>query len=238
MSLLKYSKTWPSILTKMAVVQLSVDSNGRTYSSIVEPACLTGPTNLVESNPNFRVMMGHPQIVIQTPGETQMPLPDVANVGDGLLSGGSGGNGQCMCGNGSAGLGGIVRLEEERRYRRPYRSESIKIDNWDYIYTEKVPYKGIGSNAASATAEIPCDDHRCITGQAALKASTLRRHYYPEGDWGWVIVFVGMLSIILNHGVQISGPLYLLPAGERFQQSAVNSTGEWQHACLCISDND
>lgn len=79
----------------------------------------------------------------------------------------------------------------------------------------------------SATAEIPCDDHRCITGQAALKASTLRRHYYPEGDWGWVIVFVGMLSIILNHGVQISGPLYLLPAGERFKQSAVNSTGEW-----------
>ncbi|EAT42726.1 AAEL005784-PA [Aedes aegypti] len=75
-----------------------------------------------------------------------------------------------------------------------------------------------------ATAEIPCDDHRCITGQAALKASTLRRHYYPEGDWGWVIVFVGMLSIILNHGVQISGPLYLLPAGERFKQSAVNST--------------
>ncbi|EDS26309.1 conserved hypothetical protein [Culex quinquefasciatus] len=71
-----------------------------------------------------------------------------------------------------------------------------------------------------------CGDHRCISGQAALKASTLRRHYYPEGDWGWVIVLVGMLNMILNHGVQISGPLYLLPAGERFRQSAVNSAVE------------
>ncbi|XP_062540844.1 uncharacterized protein LOC134208892 [Armigeres subalbatus] len=222
MSLLRYSKTWPSILTKMAIVQLRVDSNGRTYSSIVEPACLTGPTNLVESNPNFR-MMGQPQIVIQTPGETQMVLPDVANVGEIKVSGGSV-SGQCKCGIGEAGC--EMSLKNEERFRRPYRAESIKIDNWDYIYTEKIPFRTMGSNGASATAEIPCDDHRCITGQAALKASTLRRHYYPEGDWGWVIVFVGMFSIILNHGVQISGPLYLLPAGERFKQSAVNSTGE------------
>lgn len=139
MSLLKYSKTWPSILTKMAVVQLRVDSNGRTYSSIVEPACLTGPTNLVESNPNFR--MGHPQIVIQAPGEAQMPLPDVANVGEVKLSGASGN--QCVCCNVSAGVS--VRLEEEDRFRRPYRSESIKIDNWDYIYTEKNGTKALGS---------------------------------------------------------------------------------------------
>lgn len=78
----------------------------------------------------------------------------------------------------------------------------------------------------SAAAELQCGEHRCISGQAALKASTLRRHYYPEGDWGWVVVLVGLLSTVLNHGVQLSGPLYLLPAGERFKQSVVNSAGE------------
>uniref|UniRef100_A0A182Q8S4 Uncharacterized protein n=1 Tax=Anopheles farauti TaxID=69004 RepID=A0A182Q8S4_9DIPT len=69
-----------------------------------------------------------------------------------------------------------------------------------------------------------CNEHGgCLSGQAAAKASTLRRHYYPEGSWGWVVLLVGTLQAILNHGVQLSGPLYLLPAGERFHQPAVNS---------------
>lgn len=158
MTPLKYSKTWPSILTKMAVVQLRVDSRGRTYSSIVEPACLTGPTNLVESNPNFCVMgAGYPQILVQTPGggngtcELPPPLPDVANVGDNSVvqvvghhcqCGGRGGGGG---GAGSAGGSSDGGASVDRFRRHRFRSESIKIDNWDYIYTEKMPLKAVGS---------------------------------------------------------------------------------------------
>uniref|UniRef100_A0A182YEZ8 Monocarboxylate transporter n=1 Tax=Anopheles stephensi TaxID=30069 RepID=A0A182YEZ8_ANOST len=74
-------------------------------------------------------------------------------------------------------------------------------------------------------ANVTCNEHGCLSGQAAAKASTLRRHYYPEGSWGWIVLAVGTLQAILNHGVQLSGPLYLLPAGERFHQPAVNSCG-------------
>uniref|UniRef100_A0A182MAT1 Uncharacterized protein n=1 Tax=Anopheles culicifacies TaxID=139723 RepID=A0A182MAT1_9DIPT len=75
-------------------------------------------------------------------------------------------------------------------------------------------------------ANVTCNEHGCLSGQAAAKASTLRRHYYPEGSWGWLVLMVGTLQAILNHGVQLSGPLYLLPAGERFHQPAVNSCGK------------
>ncbi|XP_055587450.1 uncharacterized protein LOC129739923 [Uranotaenia lowii] len=256
MSLLKYSKTWPSILTRMAVVQLRVDSRGRTYSSIVEPACITGPTNLVESNPNIsaEIMGGHPpQFVIQNIDDvvdSRLHLPDVANVGQFGLVGKSRlqqnhRRYQCRkCGASSGGGRRKVERVEERdlntgsessdhrfpSYRKNVRSESLKIDNWDYIYAERVPGSlgrkpGGSSGVGVSSAELPCDGHRCISGQAALKVSTLWRHYYPEGDWGWIILLVGVLSTILNHGVQIAGPMYLLPAGERFKQSAVNSTG-------------
>uniref|UniRef100_A0A182N0Z8 Uncharacterized protein n=1 Tax=Anopheles dirus TaxID=7168 RepID=A0A182N0Z8_9DIPT len=79
----------------------------------------------------------------------------------------------------------------------------------------------------NAASNVTCNEHGgCLSGQAAAKASTLRRHYYPEGSWGWVVLLVGTLQAILNHGVQLSGPLYLLPAGERFHQPAVNSCGK------------
>lgn len=66
----------------------------------------------------------------------------------------------------------------------------------------------------------------CVTGLAALKASTLHRHYYPEGNWGWVIVIVAFINIFLTHGLQLSSSLFLLPAGIRFHQNYVNSTGK------------
>ncbi|XP_061498435.1 monocarboxylate transporter 2 isoform X2 [Anopheles gambiae] len=81
------------------------------------------------------------------------------------------------------------------------------------------------NGGAGNIANVTCNEHGCLSGQAAAKASTLRRHYYPEGSWGWVVLAVGTLQAILNHGVQLSGPLYLLPAGERFHQPAVNSCG-------------
>ncbi|KAL6955789.1 hypothetical protein U1Q18_050890 [Sarracenia purpurea var. burkii] len=32
----------------------------------------------------------------------------------------------------------------------------------------------------------------------------LQRHYYPEGGWGWVIVFCATCIHILNHGLQLA----------------------------------
>uniref|UniRef100_A0A182P840 Uncharacterized protein n=1 Tax=Anopheles epiroticus TaxID=199890 RepID=A0A182P840_9DIPT len=92
--------------------------------------------------------------------------------------------------------------------------------------TTTAPATANGSGAGGI-ANVTCNEHGgCLSGQAAAKASTLRRHYYPEGSWGWLVLAVGTLQAILNHGVQLSGPLYLLPAGERFHQPTVNSCGK------------
>lgn len=32
----------------------------------------------------------------------------------------------------------------------------------------------------------------------------LQRHYYPEGGWGWVIIFCATSIVILTHGLQLS----------------------------------
>lgn len=55
--------------------------------------------------------------------------------------------------------------------------------------------------------------------------ATLRRHYYPEGNWGWVIICVGVLISILNHGLQLAAPIFLLSAGKKFKEDAVNTAG-------------
>lgn len=165
MSLLKYSKTWPSILATMAVVQMRVDAKGRPYSSIVEavdaiddapPPVLPTfqkhlnkrcederpphfefcgpPSPLPRENrnghysrrviPTINVISPHPS----TEGVELQPLKPVGstttanNSGNGLISGYVPNGGKfCYC----------------SRRRPMLRSDSIKIDNWDYIYTEK-----------------------------------------------------------------------------------------------------
>ncbi|KAG8227065.1 hypothetical protein J437_LFUL008504 [Ladona fulva] len=40
------------------------------------------------------------------------------------------------------------------------------------------------------------------------KQATMRQHYYPEGGWGWAVVWAGTASQILAHGLHLSaGPL-------------------------------
>lgn len=60
-----------------------------------------------------------------------------------------------------------------------------------------------------------------------MKADTLFRHYYPEGSWGWIIVCVAILIALLNHGLQLSSTLFLIPAGRRFKVNEVDCLGEF-----------
>lgn len=32
---------------------------------------------------------------------------------------------------------------------------------------------------------------------------TLKQHYYPEGGWGWVIIFCAVIVQMLTHGLQV-----------------------------------
>lgn len=137
----------------------------------------------------------------------------------------------------------LTRIEEHvEESEPPYkvhgigRRPSIKVDNWDFIYTETV-----------TTQPSRCPIHRCETSNSngnattapskdtllqdvpldARKTTTLRRHYYPEGGWGWVVVVCSVLVHVLNHGVQLSCSQLVLPGSQKFKVEAVHFSGEW-----------
>lgn len=54
---------------------------------------------------------------------------------------------------------------------------------------------------------------------------TLKQHYYPEGGWGWVVLFVGMLVQMLSHGVHGSSGILLRQVADKFGQRVYLETG-------------
>uniref|UniRef100_A0AAG5DL85 Uncharacterized protein n=1 Tax=Anopheles atroparvus TaxID=41427 RepID=A0AAG5DL85_ANOAO len=209
------TNTWPSVAetaTTKAAIQLRLDAKGRTYSSLVVASVVAAAV----ANPRT------PPPIEPTDGAAHAPATSsLFELATAATEATAGSRKQEViplrallqapsvpCRIALGGLGG----SGGQRGTSAYSSNNNNSNN--------NPNNNIIHAASTGS---PCDEHRCISGQAAAKASTLRRHYYPEGAWGWLVLAVGTLQAILNHGVQLSGPLYLLPAGERFHQPAVNS---------------
>lgn len=133
--MLKSSRTWPSILT-MAVVQLKFDQRGKySYSAItdineshrqhlLESATISPPnghSDDIKRDSNAPHNGGHKKDLItrkNVKGPTSSCRPH---------------NGNCT----SPGKNGKVCLCELEFGDKRKRSESIKVENWDYIYKEK-----------------------------------------------------------------------------------------------------
>ncbi|KAK5650894.1 hypothetical protein RI129_001923 [Pyrocoelia pectoralis] len=107
----------------------------------------------------------------------------------------------------------LARIEDDLRYSRNCNSvgrrPSNKVDNWDLIYTEK--------HNECLLPDIPLD---------ARKATTLRRHYYPEGGWGWIIIVCAVLLNVINHGLQLSCSQLTRPAAEKFRVHTSDFAGK------------
>lgn len=54
------------------------------------------------------------------------------------------------------------------------------------------------------------------------------RRYYPEGSFGWIILFVGLIVNTLTHGLQFSSTFVLMPASNRFKVDEVDCLGKCQ----------
>lgn len=165
MSLLKYSRTWPSILAStMAVVQIRVDPKGRPYSSIISSNNNNNNNNLNTNNNNVVVEQEHEQQHISTDGggENEMheeeedaieeervvhhhaiPIINIVSPYTSIET-----NDTQLCSSHLLNRlhvpngGKFCYCSNERRHRRHLRpsflrSESIKVENWDYIYTER-----------------------------------------------------------------------------------------------------
>lgn len=39
---------------------------------------------------------------------------------------------------------------------------------------------------------------------------TLKVHYYPEGEWGWIVLFVAVVSQTFNHGLHLAYGIFLV----------------------------
>lgn len=64
--------------------------------------------------------------------------------------------------------------------------------------------------------------HHAPTFQQLIAARRLIcRRYYPEGGFGWIILFVGVIVNVLTHGLQLCATSFLMPAGIRFKVSSV-----------------
>lgn len=59
----------------------------------------------------------------------------------------------------------------------------------------------------------------------------LRRHYYPEAGWGWVVVTCASLVHVLNHGTQLSFGALERDVVRRFRDAAdYSGTGQLARA--------
>lgn len=71
----------------------------------------------------------------------------------------------------------------------------------------------------------------CRPTSEVRKEATLRRHYYPEGGWGYVIVTCSTLVHFLGIGLQLAAPgSWHLTAELKFHQPALHSAGK--SSCL------
>lgn len=136
--MLKSSRTWPSILT-MAVVQLKFDRKGKySYSTIAN----INQSQLIESHAPFHAN-GHSVLDSEQP---QLPSNGVAKKDSAARKNAKAkpiSANNCLhtshttlSGATSPNQNGKVCLCELKFCDKRSRSESIKVDNWDYIYKE------------------------------------------------------------------------------------------------------
>ncbi|XP_076658362.1 uncharacterized protein LOC143362248 [Halictus rubicundus] len=69
----------------------------------------------------------------------------------------------------------------------------------------------------------------CRSTNDVRKEATLRRHYYPEGGWGYVIVTCSTLVHLLGIGLQLAAPgSWHITAELKFHQPPLHSAGKMQ----------
>ncbi|KAJ8921732.1 hypothetical protein NQ315_010642 [Exocentrus adspersus] len=296
---LNHSKTWP--VSTLAVVQLRVDPNGRTYSTVTDQEILLTPPvsqngaeikdkhlkHSVTLYENFSLVKCHNKFVeeiqenclqissAKDDDEIVLPLskehlelftkmsspPPIKTTirtdtistlldptefesekteekGESIISHEENNNPTNLQKFHVLALTKIEENVDECEYQihKVGRRPSIKVDNWDFIYTETLPKPPQPSR---------CPIHRCdginetnSNGDAAKeslipdlpldarKTTTLRRHYYPEGGWGWVIVMCSVLVHVLNHGVQLAYSQLVFPGAYKFKVEKVHFAGE------------
>ncbi|CAO1372879.1 unnamed protein product [Diamesa tonsa] len=63
--------------------------------------------------------------------------------------------------------------------------------------------------------------------RSGVDANAIRQHFYPDGDWGWIVCSVAFLAHILTTGFQLSYGFLLLYAIKHLGQESAMEAGKW-----------
>ncbi|XP_045469603.1 uncharacterized protein LOC123677135 [Harmonia axyridis] len=135
-------------------------------------------------------------------------------------------------------------LDQEFEYdHEEGRRPSIRVDNWDYIYTERVSPEHVAPGRLRCPIHRygPEPPHRRDSDEPELpldarKSATLKKHYYLEGGWGWIIVVCSVIVNVLNHGVQLSTSQLTKEGAEKFKVEPVVFAGLLQMDPLTVNN--
>ncbi|XP_039289151.1 monocarboxylate transporter 2-like isoform X1 [Nilaparvata lugens] len=90
---------------------------------------------------------------------------------------------------------------------------------------------GDADSGLATCSELPsCSEAYCQELAAAVAASrkpapTLKQHYYPEGGWGWFVVFIAVVVQVLTHGLHMAIGVLLPEVRNRFTTASYTTSG-------------
>ncbi|XP_035919385.1 lysine-specific demethylase 7A-like [Anopheles stephensi] len=64
---------------------------------------------------------------------------------------------------------------------------------------------------------------------------TLKQHYYPEGGWGWLVTYIGIIINCIAHGLQLSAGVFLLQTAHIFPHLTVAADISANHFWLSMT---
>lgn len=101
-------------------------------------------------------------------------------------------------------------------------------------FSEQLILEGGFGSAGESENLLTQPEDDSLTAINARKKITLKKHYYPEGGWGYVIVIVTILVHVVSHGLQLTSGLLMHPMMTQFQQTVENTGMTYIILLICL----
>lgn len=60
------------------------------------------------------------------------------------------------------------------------------------------------------TRRVKRKSYEVTLGTDVKQLLTLKQHYYPEGHWGWFVVFIAVVAQCIDHGLHMAFGVFLI----------------------------